>query len=87
MEAGIVEQLDKMKYVVQMGILCPSKGCLYRKKGYLSLIVAIRCKKHVKNLFNSFALHTSLASLLQKTQQNPSSNWGNTVQTNIAYDD
>jgi hypothetical protein len=87
MEARIVEQPDKMKYVVQMGILRPSKGCFYRKNGYLSLVLAVRCKKHVKNLFNSFGLHISLASLLQKTQQNPSSNWGNTVQTNIAYDD
>jgi hypothetical protein len=49
MEARIVEQLDKMKYVVQMGILGPSKGCFYRKKGYLSLVVAVRCKKHFKN--------------------------------------
>lgn len=87
MEAGIVEQQDKMEYVVQMRILRPSKGCFYRKKGYLSITLAVRRKKHVKNLFNSFALHISLASLLQKTQQNPSSNWGNTVQTNIAYDD
>lgn len=48
MEAGIVEQQDKMEYVVQMRILRPKEGSYYRKKGYLSLVLAVRRKNTLK---------------------------------------